>query len=448
MIAKRISRRQFLVGCSAAIASMAGARLTRLAFASQADAPLTQASINDEILVVVFLRGGWDALNVIPPIAGDDRGYYEAARAYLKVPASGAGAALPLNDQFGLHPALAGLYSLYQGGKLAVVHACGLTSNTRSHFDAMQFMELGTPDQKNTAQGWLTRHLSSATNLPATILMPALSTGNGQAMSLLGNNETVAMRNPDSFTFEGHWHYKDAQRLALRQMYDGDTWVYQAGLQALNAADLIESAAPGNYSPANGAVYPASTFGDQLQVIAQMVKLEVGLRLATIDLGGWDTHEHQGDGSGGYLNDLLADLGNGLAALYTDLDGAGLANYTSRLTVVVKSEFGRRLKENASHGTDHGHGSAMLVLGGSVNGGQVYGAWPGLRNQDLYDGADLAVTTDYRRVLSEIVMRRLENPNLPYIFPGYVGYTPLGVVQGIDLPLPQMHPVALPVVIG
>jgi uncharacterized protein (DUF1501 family) len=237
------------------------------------------------------------------------------------------------------------------------------------------------------------------------------------------------MSSPDSFSFTGHWDHEQAQRAALRAIYDGDTWLYQAGLQTLDTVDLIEYLDPGDYSPANGAVYPSGSFGDQLQTIAQLVKMDVGLRVATLDLGGWDTHENQGDGSGGYMSDQLAQLGEGLAALYADLDGTGASKYTDRLNVIVLSEFGRRLKENAAHGTDHGHGSVMFMLGGGVRGGQVYGDWPGLRADQLYDGNDLQVTTDYRRVVSEILLRRLDNPNIEQVFPGYTGYTPMNIVN-------------------
>jgi len=431
---KKLSRRQFLVGCSSAIAAMAGARLTQVAFAN----PSAPGAYNNDILVVVFLRGGWDALNVVPPVAGADRGQYEASRTELQVPDSGQGAALPLDGQFGLHPAMAPLHSLYTNGSLAVVHAVGLTSDTRSHFDAMQYIELGTPGEKSSTTGWITRHLESAPNLPPTILMPALSAGNSQPTSLLGTYETVAMDNPGDFSFSGNWYYKDIQRAALRRMYNGDSWLFRAGTQTLDAVDLIESADPGHYTPANGAQYPGGSFGDNLQTIAQMIKLDVGLRVAAVDLGGWDTHEYQGDGSGGYMADLLRNLAQGLAAFYTDLDGSGASDYNRRTTLVVLSEFGRRLRENASHGTDHGHGSVMLVQGGRVNGGKVYGSWPGLGVDQLYDRADLAVTTDYRRVLSEILINRLENPNLDYIFPGYEGYQPMDLVRGASVVPPGL----------
>jgi uncharacterized protein (DUF1501 family) len=420
------------MGCSAAIVAMAGARLTRLAFAD----PSSPAPTNDEILIVVFLRGGWDALNVITPLGGDDRAYYEAARTTLKVPTSGSGAAMPLDDQFGLHPSLAPLLGLYQSGRLAVVHAVGLTWDTRSRFDAMQFMELGTPGIKSTSSGWITRHLQSAPGASDTVLLPALSAGSTQAASLLSYPTAVAMSHPVSFRFAGNRKYKESQQQALRNMYAGNTWLHQAGAHTLDVADAVEAANLSAYTPANGAAYPTGTFGDDLKVVAQMIKLELGLRAATIDLGGWDTHENQGVMPGSYMPVLLDTLARGLAAFYTDLDGCGAEAYASRLTLVVMSEFGRRLRQNANDGTDHGHGGVMLVLGGHVNGGQIFGTWPGLHTDQLYDHADLGVTTDYRRVLSDILTRRLGNPNLDFVFPGYVGYQPLGVVRETPPPTP------------
>ena len=426
----RVTRRVFLQGCSAAIAAMAGSRLSSIALAGP-----ELAYPSDEILLVVFLRGGWDALNVVPPIAGLDRAAYVQARPYLKVPASGVGAALPLTATLGLHPSLAPLHSLYQSGKVAVVHAAGLTLDTRSHFDAMQYIELGTPGSKITPTGWLSRHLSSA-SLPGIVTMPAVSASSGQPASLLGNSETIAAATLSNFNIGGNWYWSDFQRLALRNMYTGDTWLHSAGAQALDAVDVIESANPGSYTASNGAVYPGGSFGDQLKMLAQLIKMNIGVRVATIDLGGWDSHEYQGDGSGGYLSGLLAQLGQGLGAFYADLDGSGANNFTRKLTAVTMSEFGRRLRENDAHGTDHGHGSAMFVMGGNVNGGQVYGAWPGLQNNQLYDNADLAVTTDYRQVLSEIVVKRLANPNLDVVFPTFAHGPWMNIVNGLDVTQP------------
>lgn len=423
----KLSRRGFVVGCSAAIASLAGGRLTHVAFGSP------EAEPNQDILVVVFLRGGMDGLSVVAPLAGADRGHYEAARQVLALPTSGDNAALPLTDFFGLHRAAAPLHELYGAGKAAVIHAAGLTSDTRSHFDAMQYMELGTPDQKTSTSGWLTRHLLTAGNLPDEIIAPAIATGSAAPTSLLGSRETIGMTTPKDFTFNGHWRYGNWQRMALRKMYSGGAWLHQAGVQTLDAIDVIEYASPDTYTPENGAAYPNGSFGNSMKTIAQMIKMQLGMRIATVDLGGWDTHEYQGDRGAGYFATRLDELSRGIHALMTDLSNSGGTDHSKRLTLVVMSEFGRSFKENASRGTDHGHGNVMFVVGGSVNGGQIYGEWPGLATDQLYDRRDLAITTDYRRVLSEILIRRLGNPRLGAIFPGYSGYNPLGVLQGTDL---------------
>ncbi|MEO8274772.1 MAG: DUF1501 domain-containing protein [Thermoanaerobaculia bacterium] len=427
------TRRGFLVGCSAAIASLAGSRFNSFAFAQG------EGNFNDEILVVLFLRGGQDGLNLIVPTGGtsNDRQFYEQARPNLRVPLTGTGAALPIGalggTTFGMHPSAGPLHELYQDGKLSVVAACGMAANERSHFDSMNWMELGTPGVSNITNGWLTRHLQSATNLPSEIIMPSLAVGGTQTISLLASYDTINLSSVDSFSLStGPWAWRNAQRSAIRHLYAGGTsWLHQTGLQALDAVDIVELFASGDYTPANGAVYPQTWFGDNLRTIAQMTKLDLGLRVATLDLGGWDTHENQGNNGGGLYSDLVGELSSGLAALYADLDGAGAANYTQRLTVVVMSEFGRRFFENGDIGTDHGHGNNMLVLSGNALGG-MHGTWPGLADGQLNDG-DVDVTTDFRRVLSELLIRRMGNPNIGTIFPGYQAYSPLGIVSGVDI---------------
>jgi uncharacterized protein (DUF1501 family) len=423
----KLSRRGFMVGCSAAIAAMAGGRVSYIAFGSP------QAEPHQEILVVVFLRGGMDGLSAVFPIAGADRGHYEANREDLAIPTSGDNAALPLTDFFGIHPGGAPLKDLFVAKKLAIVHATGLVSDTRSHFDAMQFMELGTPNSKSATSGWLTRHLESAGNLPPEIVLPALAMGNLRPTSLAGSNEAIGMTDPRSFEFNGHWRYGNWMRQTLRDMYTGNSWLHAAGAQTLNAIDVVEFGNPGNYTPENGATYPGGSFGDNLKAVAQIIKMQLGMRVATVDLGGWDTHEFQGDRGAGYFEDHFSELSRGLSALFTDLSNSAGTDHTQRLTVVVMSEFGRTFKQNASRGTDHGHGNIILVVGGKVNGGQVFGAWPGLGPDQLYDRRDLNITTDYRRVLSEILIRRMGNANLGHIFPGYTGYQPMGLVSGADL---------------
>lgn len=419
----KTTRRGFMIGCSAAIASMTGG-LSFTAFGA------AEAEPNQDILVTIFLRGGMDGLNVVPPLAGNDRGFYEEKRPNIKIPSASL---LKLDDRFGLHPAATALHELYQDKRVAVVHAAGLTSDTRSHFDAMQYMELGTPDKKSSTNGWLARHLHTAGNLPEEIIMPAMSAGSLQPTSLAGSRESIGMRSPSDFSLNGHWRHGDWQRQAMRQMYTGNSWLHESGMKTLNALDVIEWSNPGTYTPANGAVYPNTGFGRDLQAVAQMIKMQLGLRIATVDLGGWDTHEYQGDNGTGYFSDLFGQLANGMSAFYTDLTNHNGIDHTKRLTVVVMSEFGRSFSQNASRGTDHGHGNVMLLMGGTVNGGKVYGQWPGLANDQLYDNRDLQITTDYRRVLSEILIRRLGNPNLGTIFPEYKDYSPLGILQGSDI---------------
>ena len=455
-----MGRRQFLVGCSAAIAAMAGSHVSNVAFASPENVA------NQDVVLVIFLRGGYDALSMFYPLDDTNRNIYTDKRPDLQLPDSnafelGSLLASPETTQNGLpipagtpvelamHPSAAALQGIYQDNKMAVIHATGLNFDSRSHFDMMDYIERGTPGNKSTNSGWLSRHLASAPNLQEGIF-PAMGTGTATPTSLMGSPDAVAMQSPDSFNLDiGHWRYRDDRRRMLRQLHGGDSWLHQAGLDALDAVDLIESKGGGNNDPANGAIYPDSSFGDNLQTVAQMIKWDIGLSAATIDLGGWDTHENQDNTSqSGYFNTKITELSQGLEAFYIDLNGVGANDYMSKVTVVVMSEFGRRLRENENRGTDHGHGGAMLVLGGNVNGG-LYGQWPGLATDQLYDKADLRITTDYRTVLSEIVIGRLQNPNLGNVFPGldesiYTNESRLGfIVPNGTLPTPNYDPPAV-----
>lgn len=417
----RTSRRDFLMGCSAAIAALSGARLGTFALAAPGEAA-------GHTLVVLFLRGGWDALSVLTPLDGPDRAVYEAARPGLKLPRSGADAALPISDGFGLHPALAGLRELYQAGHLGLVTATGLVSDTRSHFDAMDYIERGTAGEPQAGagvgDGWLARHLASmpgaasSMNLRPDLLAGAMSIGGSPAASLRGQ-DTLAMQDAGDFRLDDSPGGQRWLNEALAGLYGGDTWLDRAGQQALRDLRLIAGAglkAGGNY--------PDSELGHGLSTVAQVLRAGLGVRVATVDYGGWDTHEYQGDGGKGHLADLLGELSAGLHAFWNDLSGAGLGG---RVTVVVQSEFGRRVAQNESGGTDHGHGGATLLLGGGVKGGQIHGRWPGLVPEALYDGSDLAVTTDYRQVLSEVLRGPMGNPNTDRVFPGFQAGKPLGL---------------------
>lgn len=432
----RPTRRGFMMGCSAAIANVAAARFTSLVFAD----PMLVG--NHDTLVVLFLRGGMDGLSFVMPTGGPDRAFYETARPVLKIPASGANAALPIGtmggNQFGLHPAATGLHNLFQDGKVAFVHAAGLDTSSRSHFDNQAQMELGTPGDGGTTDGWLTRHFLTSPGLPAdTPMVQRIAVSSTIQSAWLADTNVVAFANRDDFLFNtGPSAWRSAQKTALRNILDTQSAVdprYAQGLVSLDASGFIEQNVPtlSSYVPANGAVYPSGSFGDSLKLTAQLIKLDMGLRAATLDLGGWDTHNGQGTAADGqFFWEKIQELSQALSAFYTDLDGAGASAYAGRTTVAVMSEFGRRFRENNDSGTDHGHGGVITLMGGPVVGG-LYGSWPGLANDQLYDAADLDITTDFRRVLSEIVVSRLENPNWQQVFPGYAGYSPMGLVRPI-----------------
>lgn len=415
------TRREFLMGCSAAIAAMSGARIGQLVFGSPA-----HAAASDEILVVIFLRGGCDGLSLLSPF---DDSIYRSARGNLALPLPGAtNGAWEINPNnstyagtgFGLNGKMPQLRDLYQGGKLALVHACGLkTDDTRSHFDAMDYIERGTPGEKNTGSGWITRHLQSA-GTPGGYL-PVLSAQSSVPAMLLNYSGAVAMNNARDFGLSSYWRYNRDQEgnkmlQALKAMYPGNGMspLDKAGKRTIETIEAIKRSGAGSYTPATGVTYPSGAFGDSLKTVAQVAKLpDMSLRVATVDFGGWDTHESQSNADGtGYMPDRLGQLSAGLYAFYNDM-----AEFHSRLTVVVLSEFGRRLGRNASNGTDHGHGGVMMLLGENVNGGRIFGEWPGL--VDLDQEQDLRITTDFRTVLSEVVLRRLGNNQIGTIFPGF-----------------------------
>ena len=384
-----------------------------------------------DILVLVFLRGGVDGLDLLPPMGGADRSRYEAARPTLKVPLTGSGAALTLDGGFGLHPSAAPLMPFYDRGRMAVVHAAGMHNPTRSHFEAQDFIEFGTPGEKTIGSGWLHRHLASASNLPAEIMIPALASGYLQPLSLLGSRETLTLADPDDFGFAtGPWSWRDEQHVALRNLYGkASDAIHDSGAQTINSVDIVNAYVTDDYMPAGGAVYGDDEVGTRFKVAAQMISLDLGIRVVTLDIGGWDTHESQGTGPGGFFSNLLSSLSDGLSAFLTDLGARGRGD---QITVVAMTEFGRRLEENADQGTDHGHAVPMLLFGDNVVGG-IHGEWPGLEPENLFEGVDLEVTTDFRRVLTEVLIKRCHNRRISQVFPGYEGYSALGVVEGRDV---------------
>jgi uncharacterized protein (DUF1501 family) len=453
-----LNRRDFLKGCCAA-GLAAGTSERALAWFAPPD--LQPAAATADTLVVIFLRGAMDGLSLLPPGANSPfRADYEVARSATRIPTSGSGAALALSGtQWALHPRASGLRDLFQSQHLAFVVAAGQKQPVpvvRSHFEAQANLEFGFGGGTGTNIGWMTRHLASG-GLPATVPLPAASMGSITASSLLGSTDAITMDSASDFrldTFHWSWQEDDpAHGLVgavsrLNGLWNGSTLLERAGADTLGSLALLRpinfglynaTSNPGGYRPSGGANYALNYnagFGNQLRNVAQLIKLGLGLRAVTIDLGNWDTHVGQGNPTQSYdwFGNQVESLSAGLTAFYTDLASDAAGNYMRNVNVLVVSEFGRRVQENADGGTDHGYGNVMFALGGAVNGGVVYGNFPGLRSDQLYQGTDVAVTTDYRQVVSEALIRRMGNPNIYHVFPGYADYTPLGIFQGTDLP--------------
>jgi uncharacterized protein (DUF1501 family) len=381
---------------------------------------------NGKILICLFQRGAADALNIVVPHG--ERAYY-AMRPSIAIPQpvrGAAGGAIDLDGFFGLHPSLAPLKPLYDRGLLAPVHAVGSPSATRSHFDAQDYMESGTPDVKGTTDGWLNRYLAAKgtcdeCNIPK-VPFRAVSLTAQTPRVLEGPSPTVAMNNLDEFTVRATG--SSAERLEALYRTGSADLVHGTGAEMFDAVKMLRAANPRKYLPRNGAEYPRSQFGQRLLQIAQLIKANVGLEIAFADIGGWDTHVNQG-ASTGQLATRLDDFARSISALVTDL-----GDRMGDVVIMTMSEFGRMARENGNRGTDHGHAGALFVIGGSVKGGKVHGKWPGLEQEQLYEGRDLALTTDFRSVFAEVVSDHLGARALDRIFPGFSAQSSafLGVV--------------------
>jgi uncharacterized protein (DUF1501 family) len=353
-----------------------------------------------------------------------DPSYY-ALRPTIGIPrpsGRATGAAFDLDGFFGLHPALAPLMPLWQRGMLAPIHAVGSPSSTRSHFDAQDYMESGTPDVKGTPDGWLNRYLAArGTCAECADPSPFRSVSMTPQMPriLEGPAPAVAMTSLDDFGVRVQG--SQAERMeALYRTGSADV-VHSAGAEMFEAVRMLNAADPQRYQPENGADYPRSQFGQRLRQIAQLIKAGVGLEVAFADVGGWDTHVNQG-GTTGQLAARLGDFARSIAALTTDL-----GDRMGDVVILTMSEFGRMARENGSGGTDHGHAGAMFVIGGEVKGGKVHGRWPGLAPEQLHEGRDLALTTDFRAVFSEVATRHLNASEPGKLFPGYKAPGQLGL---------------------
>jgi uncharacterized protein (DUF1501 family) len=377
--------------------------LSRALYAADAPSP------RKKILVAIFQRGAMDGLNVVVPF-GEKR--YYSLRPNLAIPAPNRteDSAIDLNGFFGLHPALSPLKPIYDEGKLAIIHAVGSPDPTRSHFDAQDYMESGTPGRKATSDGWLNRALPSEKEISP---VRAVSLGTGLPRALRGHNEAVAIANLNDFQI------KDTRGAdSFEAMYQGtiDQVLNGAGRETFEAVKLMQSIQKQPYTPSGDVRYPNGKLGQSLMQIARLIKANVGLEVAFTDLGGWDTHVNEvaARPTQGQLANLLTEFGGALAAFYRDL-GDRMAD----VCVVSMSEFGRTARENGSRGTDHGHANVMFALGGDVRGGKIHGDWPGLEQEQLYEQRDLQLTTDFRDVLGELVTRHLGNPQLKTVFPDY-----------------------------
>jgi len=428
------------------------------------NAPVQAApAYNEEILVHIFLRGGIDGCNLVVPLDDNDHEYYSIMRPTLAIPDSGTGAALPIGSHpFGFNPVAAPLLNLYNAGRLAIVQAAGTPNDiaSRSHFDAEKYIELGTPGLVGTTSGWLHRHFLSMTDTldlyPDEIFLPIVSFRNTPPASLLGNNSSLTVSSPQAFKLDNaHWRWnfqepewvgeKGYMQLeALPALYGtGSDPVSQAGAQALAAEAILRNNFVSNYNGDGTIPYPGSRIASQLSDVAQMIKLDLGTRIFALDYQNFDSHTNQNDPDN--YDNLLAQLSAGLEAFLNDLEQSA-GNYADRTTVIIQSEFGRRLYQNVSDGTDHGNGNVMLILGKNINGGEIYGEWPGIypgtadgwvnysnpKNgstvPELFEGA-LSTTTDFRQVLTDYLVHRCQHTptTLEFVFPGYNESDSLGI---------------------
>lgn len=400
-----LSRRGFMRNGALALVgtSVVPGFLTRSVYAQ-----MNTAAAAGKKLVVIFKRGACDGLNVVVPYT--EANYY-AMRPTIAIPQKEV---LDLNGAFGLHPALASMKPLYDAGHLAVVHAVGSPDPTRSHFDAQDYMESGTPGIKATHDGWLNRALQEQGEAGKASAFRAVALGTQVPRTLQGRVPAVAVANLQDFSVAGRGPQPSPLSNAFQAMYDesSDAVLHGTGQETFEAVRMLKAADPARYRPASGVAYPNTAFGNSLKQIAQLLKANLGVEAAFSDIGGWDTHQNQG-GVHGQLANRLREFSDSIAAFWLDMgDGA------EQITLVTMSEFGRTAHQNGTGGTDHGHANVMFVLGGAVRGGRLYGDWPGLATEQLNEGRDLAVTTDFRAVLGEAVTRSLALKQLDGVFPG------------------------------
>jgi uncharacterized protein (DUF1501 family) len=425
-----ISRRALLKG-GAVAGVFVGSGLVP-GFVRRALAAANEGPGRRKVLAFLFLRGAIDGLNVVSP-CGEPQ--FAQLRPTLALPApgeerksdAGPGALLDLGvPGFGLHPSLDALLPLWREGTLAFVHAVGSPDATRSHFDAQDFLELGTPGVKGTRDGWMARAVAQAPE--GRSALGAIAVAQRLPRSLQGDAAALAFASLDQLRLRpmagtpGGEQGRTLARQTFEALYDlaPDGPVAASGKEAFAAVELLEGKLAGRtFRPGEGG-YPAAPIGQSLRLLAALIQSDVGLRIGFAEVGGWDTHVQQQ----GVLARNLADLGKALSAFRADL-GPRLDD----VVLVAATEFGRTVRQNGTLGTDHGHGSVAFVLGGRVNGGKIHGRWPGLDDDRLFEGRDLAVTTDLRAVLAAVARAQLGATDVPRLFPGYAGPVLPGLVR-------------------
>jgi uncharacterized protein (DUF1501 family) len=401
----KVSRRIFMKSGGVAMIGMS----TIPAFLQRAVAATPMP--NKKKLIVVFQRGAADGLNIVVPFG--EPNYYRI-RPTIAIPQPrnvAEGAAVDLDGFFGLHPSLASLGPLFHNGQLAIVHAAGSPDTTRSHFDAQDFMESGTPGVKSTDDGWLNRTVGGMSEQDASPFR-AVAMGPNLPLTLRGAAPAIALADVKQFRVMSQ---STAVQGGFEALYAQtvDKVLRGTGTETFEAIDMLRKADPSRFQPENGADYPKSRVGQTLQQVSQLLKADIGMEVGFVDTGGWDNHVNEG-GAQGQMSNLLRDMGQGLAAFHQDL-----GDRMEDVVVVTMSEFGRTAHENGNRGTDHGHANCMFVMGGPVKGGKVYGKWPGLGPGQLNEGRDLALTTDFRSVLGEVIAGHLGSNNLRAVFPGF-----------------------------
>ncbi len=398
-----ITRRVFLRNSGLAVVGTAAipSFLTRAAFGA------VESGTPNKRLVVIFQRGAADGLNIVVPHA--EPAYY-AMRPSINIPRN---AVIDLDGFFGLHPSLAPFQPLWNQRHLAIVHAAGSPDPSRSHFDAQDFMESGTPGVKATDDGWLNRCLHDLPAAADKSAFRAIALGPSLPRILSGKEPALAVNNVNDFGVGGRNGNTSASTFEAMYAQSVDSVLHGTGRETFDAVKMLKAANPSQYKPAAGADYPKGRFGDSLKQLAQLIKANLGVQVAFADIGGWDHHVNEGSTQGQIAN-VLGEFSQSLAAFWTDL-----GDLREDTVVVTMSEFGRTARENGNRGTDHGHANVMFVMGGPVKGGKVYGRWPGLDQSQLYEGRDLALTTDFRQVLGEAVYSHLGNRALDEVFPGF-----------------------------